>query len=1165
MHQVINWLEEGYRAIPLSLLEVWGRLGYLLGVALMLCAFANLTFAPGGRWGLARQRQTWNARALAAAMITFAAIFVTGYIGSSIVLVPGAQTFESLKDLSVLLCVVLFGYPALLAVPIAYGLSDLVEGVPPGFLLDWGLGYFINPACFWLAHQLIGSDPDFRRARTWRWYLVFVLLFMAIEPQLWGYITATQFTPAIAYRTVTPALFFTTALTMLLAPPAMLLALPLARRYGMFWRAIPGHVRERTWGSAEWRDQAGHAGLVDAGVPIRLVLAAPTIALVLVMIGATAYLTLRSAESTADKLASRLHEEIAENINLQLDDYMAEVQTAGAPLRVNDINELLRKLPVARHGRAIVIDHAGHQIASSTEPTHFGNPLPERSGEDAVAALAVTELRRHVPVLADLRTALEYRFDLVTAKPLGRETWLTQATPYADRSGAVDWILLTAMPESYYLEGVRTGNSQSAMVFAMALALALVVAILLAALVTGPIRRIAAATGLLAGGDLAQRVPPSRLEELGALSRAFNNMAERLQTSFDDLSAMTATLARREHSLEESELRYRTLFKDVPIALFRISHAGQFIELNVAGMALIGLDERARLASINVLDLYDDPLARIGWIKSFPEQGGSPLRSEVMIKRLDDGRRAFVSVTARAVRDPDSGAVLHYEGSLEDISERKRVEAELVRHRVHLEELVRERTAALAAALATAESANQAKSVFLSNMSHELRTPLNSVIGFSQLLANSNAMSSEEKHRLAMINRSGHHLLTLINDILELSKIEAGRTELSLEPVDLRALLDGALEMVQLRAEQSGVKLQLRAEALPAVIRADGAKLRQVLLNLLSNAVKFVGHGTVTLEVAARALGGADVALSFAVRDTGPGIASGDIERIFLPFVQADTPATQAGTGLGLTISRQYVRLMGSELAVQSTPGAGATFGFTLTVAVEAQAEAEVGAHAHVVGLPPAERGRVVLIVDDNRDGCELLRGLLEPLGFIVHEAWDGLEGEARIVALQPDLVLMDWRMPKLDGLALTRRVRLRTDIAQPRIVVVTASAFEEERQEALASGADDFMRKPIEQEALFAILAAQLGLHFHSVAGDESATAWATRQPLTADDLAPLRLDLIAELKHAVADMHTVRIGLAMVVIGHEQPTLGARMRAMIERAQYRELWALLHQRVPE
>ncbi|HZV64555.1 MAG TPA: ATP-binding protein, partial [Telluria sp.] len=795
-------------------------------------------------------------------------------------------------------------------------------------------------------------------------------------------------------------------------------------------------------------------------------------------------LTLRSSESAASKLASRLHEEIAENINLKLDDYLAALQKADEPLRVNDLNELLRKLPVAQNGRAIIIDREGRQIASSTEPSHFGNPRPARSlpgGDDPVAQGAVRELHQRMPALADLRTALQYQFDVITAKPLARESWLTQATPYQDPSGKTDWILLTAMPESYYLEGVRTGNSQSAMVFAIALALSLAVAILLAAVVTVPIRRIAHATRLLAGGDLAQRVPNSRLEELAALSQAFNNMAEQLQKSFDDLSAMTAELARREQSLEESERRYRTLFEDVPIGLFRTAYSGQFLELNAAGMALTGVTAREQVLAMNVLDLYADPVARIRWQKSEDRTGA--VRSELLVRRPADGKEIYVNIVSRAVRDPDTGAIVHYEGSIEDISERKRAEAELLRHRDHLEELVRERTVALSVVLAKAESANRAKSVFLSNMSHELRTPLNSVIGFSQLLSNSNAMSADEKHKLAMINRSGHHLLMLINDILELSKIETGRVELMLEAVDLRALLDAALEMVQLRADQAGIGLALRCgPGLPQIVRADGAKLRQVLLNLLSNAVKFVKRGAVTLAVDARDLADGRSALTFAVHDTGPGIAAADIERIFEPFVQADTPATQAGTGLGLPISRQFVRLMGGELKVVSALGEGATFSFSVTLEREESMLGPRLPHARVVGLPPSERGHTILVVDDNLDGCELLRGLLLPLGFVVYEAHDGEQGEQKIALLRPDLVFMDRRMPRMDGLELTRRIRARSDLPQPKIVMLTASAFEEERQQALASGADAFMRKPLEQDTLFEVLGQQLGLHFHTV-----------------------------------------------------------------------------------
>src|SRR5262245_24109129 len=212
MSAIIAWIEQQVAAIPLPELEVWGRFAYLVGFGLAICAFGRFTFRIGDHWGFGRERQTWNERAFLSIPLTFVLIVVTGYAGSFIVLVPEAQTFESLKDLVVILCLVLFGFPALITVPFAYGLSDLIEGIPLAFLWGWLPGYFINPACFWVAYQLIGRDPDFRRARTWRRYFLAFAAFMALEPVLWGFICSDQFTPAVSYRTVTPALFFTTAL-----------------------------------------------------------------------------------------------------------------------------------------------------------------------------------------------------------------------------------------------------------------------------------------------------------------------------------------------------------------------------------------------------------------------------------------------------------------------------------------------------------------------------------------------------------------------------------------------------------------------------------------------------------------------------------------------------------------------------------------------------------------------------------------------------------------------------------------------------------------------------------------------------------------------------------------------------------------------------------------
>jgi hypothetical protein len=195
MTSVITWLEAIVATIPLTLLEVWGRFSFFVGLVLAICAFGGFTFRIGERWGFGRARQRWDEKAVLAIPLTFILIIVSGYAGSFVVLVPGAQTFESLKDLVVLLSVVLFGYPALITVPFAYGLSDLIEGVPPEFLLAWLPGYFINPACFWIAHQFCGKNPDFRMARTWGRCAAASVLFMVLEPVLWGRVCSPQHFP----------------------------------------------------------------------------------------------------------------------------------------------------------------------------------------------------------------------------------------------------------------------------------------------------------------------------------------------------------------------------------------------------------------------------------------------------------------------------------------------------------------------------------------------------------------------------------------------------------------------------------------------------------------------------------------------------------------------------------------------------------------------------------------------------------------------------------------------------------------------------------------------------------------------------------------------------------------------------------------------------------
>jgi signal transduction histidine kinase len=334
-----------------------------------------------------------------------------------------------------------------------------------------------------------------------------------------------------------------------------------------------------------------------------------------------------------------------------------------------------------------------------------------------------------------------------------------------------------------------------------------------------------------------------------------------------------------------------------------------------------------------------------------------------------DGAIRYIKADAVIFRDA-RGRPMRLVGSNYDITAHREAELELLRHRYHLEELVAERTSALSVAVSQAQAANRAKSTFLANMSHELRTPLNSVIGFSRLMAASPNMQDDEKRNLAIIHRSGNHLLTLINEILELSKGEAGRLQAQATVVALAPLLQEVMDMLGMRAEQQGLVLRLDCANLPAAVLLDATRLRQVLLNLMSNAVKFAGSGEVSLRVCGERRDDATWRLSFAVSDTGIGIAPEDQQRIFEPFVQADSAGPKDGTGLGLAISREFVQLMKGELTVESMPGQGATFRFSIPAqAAQAPVQASVppAAPAQAAVLPALQAQDLLLLAWEER------------------------------------------------------------------------------------------------------------------------------------------------------------------------------------------------------
>jgi PAS domain S-box-containing protein len=606
------------------------------------------------------------------------------------------------------------------------------------------------------------------------------------------------------------------------------------------------------------------------------------------------------------------------------------------------------------------------------------------------------------------------------------------------------------------------------------------------------------------------------------------------------------TVRIRTAELQQVERRLREVTDKLPGAVYQFvrkldgSFAFEFCSEGMETMVGVRAEEAVRDVNTVWAAIHPDDLAELV-VKA--NHSAETLTRYVQDLRIcqPDGRRWWIRAESEPQRRPD-GSML-WNGNIMDITERKRLEEEL------------------AVAKSAAESANHAKSAFLANMSHEIRTPMNAILGFSQLMLRDPALTDTQHQHLDTINRSGEHLLALINDILEMSKIEAGRIRLQRSNFDLHALLGDVERMFRLRTDTRGLEFSVQCTGMvPQFVRADEGRLRQIFINLVSNAVKFTEQGGIAVRLDAAPVGERSVRLHGEVEDTGPGIAADELPRLFREFEQTETGhRAGVGTGLGLAISREFARLMGGDMTAESEVGRGTIFRFEMLAELAEAAEVPKPAdQRRVLRLQPAFTGLRVLIADDTVENRNYLEQLLQPIGFDTRSVADGARAVEMFTAWKPQLVLLDLRMPVLNGHEAIRRIRSLERDSRTPIIAVTASAFEENRREVIDAGGDDFLGKPFREADLFEKIGRLTGASF--LYADE-----ATPEPATIVTLSPtqvaaaLPLELRTRLREAALRADFDQMLAIIAEAGPHAPHVTDELRRRVEQFDYPGLLAVL------